>query len=513
MSLSTIVLNASMLYNAFIAQHVGMQNNTVQLDQRNTEVSTQGIIITDPISPTDQDITNAYTIHRWTIQTDAQIPTGTTLHCFAKTGSSYFSENSWTDWTPIEQNHTLTSPKGHYLKLKYVFTTTDRALSPSLNSVTLQAEIEYQPFATPLKIIEQHNEQLITSSYTFDYEHPGEKTIQAFIKTQKLNELIQNQKTDLERFIALNHHIAQLPNTRHNMWSEAYPWTLDQVIQQDNEQTAVKGHCMSYASVLISALTGLGYHARHWAIEGFRFMNHEVVEVWSNDLQKWIYLDPSLDQHYTDPKTGEPLSLLEMHNIFVNTFFEAGENLLMPMEQQRERIQEKGGKNAPIHCQDQGYHYGTFTTNYDWGWFHGYLAAGFLRLTTRNNFHSQPEPAFNFFGEGNDEDYGFPSWVDAKTPPKTDQVKIFSGRKRDFYWTLNQATYRAIRTSENTLTIELANTQPFFSHYHITTNGTPHTTTNHTYLLTLTKGENTFSVTPIDKYKKEGIKSQFTLIF
>jgi len=513
MSLSSIVLNASLLYNAFVAQHVGIQNNSVLLDLRNTAVSTQGIIITDPIAPNDQDIVDTYTIRRWIIQTNADIPEGTTLQLFAKTGSTYFTESDWTDWNPIDLNHTLPSPQGQYLKLKYIFTTTDPSRSPILNDVTIQAEFESAHFEHPLQITEQHNEALITSSYTFGYEQQDEPSIQSFVETHHLRDLIGNQKTDIEGLVALNHYIAQLPNTRHNMWSEAYPWTLDQVLLQEGDQPAIKGHCMSYASVLISALTGLGYPARHWAIEGFRFMNHEIVEVWSNDLNKWIYLDPSLDQHYTDPQTGTPLSLLEMHNIFTNTFFEEGETLLMPMDQQHERVKEKGGKNAPIHCQDQGYHYGTLTTNYDWGWLHGYLAAGFLRLTTRNNFHSQPTPTFDFFGEGNDQDHGFPSWTDPKTPPRTDQVKIFSGRKRDFYWTLNQAAYKTTRTTETTLKIELSNTQPFFSHYLVTANNISKKTNSNTYIFTIQKGENTFSVTPIDKWGKWGVNSHFTAIF
>lgn len=513
MSLSTIVFNASILYNALIAQHVGIQNNQIVLDLRNQAASIQGIIITDPIAPTDQDIVDAYTIRQWVIQTNADIPNGTTLQLFAKTGTSYFTEMGWTDWRAIDLNHTLTSPSGCYLKLKYVLTTTDPSLSPSITDVTIQAEIESTPFKRPLKVTQQHNETLITSSYSFDYEHQDEPTIQSFIETHNLRDLIANKKTDLERLVALNHYIAQLPNTRHNMWSGAYPWTLDQVIFQEGDQPAVKGHCMSYASVLISALTGLGYHARHWAIEGFRFMNHEIVEVWSNDLQKWIYLDPSLDQHYTHPQTGEPLSLLEMHNIFVNTFFEDGETLLMPMDQQRERVKEKGGKNAPIHCQDLGYHYGTLTQDYNWGWLHGYLAAGFLRLTTRNNYHSQPNPPFAYFGQGNEDDYGFPSWTDAKTPPRTDRIKIYSGRKRDFYWTLNQATFKATRTSENMLEIELSNTQPFFSHYILIENNNSNIINNNIYSLIIIKGENTFSITPVDKWGNKGIKSHFIAVF
>jgi hypothetical protein len=513
MSLSTIVLNASVLYNALIAQHLGIDNGRVLLDLRNADISTQGVLITDPIVPHDQAVVDACTITRWHIQTDADIPEGTALQLFASTGPSYFTETNWTDWTPIDLDHTLYSPAGGYLKLKYIFTTTDPRLSPLLNRVTLQAEYEIEPFAHPLQITSLHNETLVTSSYKFGYEHRDHSSIQAFVEAHHLPDLIRDQKTDLGRFVALNHYVAQLPNTRHNMWTGAYPWTLDQLLIREDGQTAIKGHCMSYASVLISALTGLGYQARHWAIEGFRFMNHEIVEVWSDELDKWIYLDPSLDQHYTDPQTGTPFSLLEMHDVFANTFFKENETLLMPMDRQRDRITQIGGKNAPINCQDLGYHYGTLTTEYDWGWFHGYLAAGFLRLTTRNNFHSQPEPAFAFFGQGNEDDYGFPSWTDARTPPRTDRVKVYSGRKRDFYWTLNQAAFKATRTTENTLQIELGNTQPFFSHYAVTANEISHRLSTNTFHLTLVKGENTFSATPVDKWENEGTESHFTIVF
>jgi hypothetical protein len=268
---------------------------------------------------------------------------------------------------------------------------------------------------------------------------------------------------------------------------------------------------MSYAAVLISALTGLGYYARHWAIQGFRFMDHEVVEVWSNELKKWIYLDPSLDQYYTDPQTNEPLSLLEMHRIFVNTFFRDGETLHMPMDQQRERIKKMGGQNAPIRCVDQGYHYGTYTTDYDWGWFHGYLAAGFLRLTMRNNFHSLPAPPFLYFGDGIEDDHGFPHWTDENPPLKTDRIKLFSDREQDFYWTLNQATFKAIRVSDHTLELEFDNSQPFFHHYIVTVNNKPYPITECVYSWNLHPGENTLTVTPQNEWGDCGLSSQLSI--
>ena len=154
---------------------------------------------------------------------------------------------------------------------------------------------------------------------------------------------------------------------------------------------------------------------------------------------------------------------------------------------------------------------GSYTENYDWGWFHGYLAAGFMQLTTRNDFHTHPEPEFRYFGDGIDENRGFPHWTDAKTPPKTDRIKIFSGRERDFYWTLNQAAHRATRTSENTLNIEFGHTQPFFDHYLVTIDDTSHAQTEDPYRWTLHKGENMLAVAPVNEWGVRGIESYLTI--
>ncbi|MDA0709696.1 MAG: hypothetical protein O3B73_05735 [bacterium] len=513
MSISSVILNASLLYNALLAQHVTLQGDQVLLDLRNTDAAVHGMLITDPIAPSDQHLVDDFTVVRWVIQTHADIPDGTGLQLFARTGSSFFTERGWTDWTPIGLAHTLSSPPGRYLQLKILFTTSDRALSPRLHAVHIQAETDPIHFDRSLEVTDVTNDVLIRSPFEFAYERQDEPAIRAFVEAHDLRALIGAETTDIARFSAVTHFVAQLPNTRHDMWREAYPWTLDELLVQEAGHPAVKGHCMSYASVLISSLTGLGYYARHWAVEGFRHMNHEVVEVWSDELGKWIYLDPSLDQHYSDPKTGQPLSLLEIHHIFAKTFFKEGETLFMPMAQQLARVQSVGGKNAPIVCHDLGFHYGVPTSDYDWGWLHGYLAAGFLRLTTRNNFHSQPEPAFAFFGEGNEDDHGFPSWVDARTPPRTDRIRIFSGRERDFYWTLNQAVFKATRTAENAIELELSQSQPFFSHYRLTANGETRTLTANTCSLPLIKGDQIFSVAPVDRWGKEGRASMLAIHF
>ena len=505
-------LSAEALYRGPIAHRVMLDNNALVLDMRQADTLVEGVVITDPISPDEQNVIATEGVNRWQIITQADVPEGSDLQLFVSTGSLWFSDVDWTEWARVESlDHTIENPVGLYLKLKYVFTSQSHETSPVLRGVVIHCDASPSTFQKSIHIADSHNEALITSAFDFGYERADCSPIQSLVETHRLRELIGDKKTDLDRFVALMHWVAQQPNTRQDMWADAYPWTLDELVVGQDSQMAIKGHCMSYASVLVSVLTGLGYYARHWAIQGFRFMDHEVVEVWSDELKKWIYLDPSLDQYYADPNTDEPLSLLEMHRIFVDTFFEEGETLHMSMDQQRQRVKEIGGKNAPIRCVDYGYHYGSLVTDYDWGWLHGYLAAGFMRLTTRNNFHSQPEPAFDYFGEGNDDDYGFPQWVDEKTPPKTDRIEVFSGRERDFYWSLNQVAYKAVWMSENTLEVEFGHTQPFFSHYIITVNQVQQMVEENTYKWVLKQRDNTLTVAPVNEWGSVGITSHLSV--
>ena len=89
--------------------------------------------------------------------------------------------------------------------------------------------------------------------------------------------------------------------------------------------------------------------------------------------------------------------------------------------------------------------------NYDWGWSHGYLAAGFVQMTPRNDFHSKPDKVSKRFEHGPGYD-GYPFWVDAKTPPGRG-INNWYTRLRDFYWTMDQASFKLKRTGED-LTLE-----------------------------------------------------------
>ena len=104
----------------------------------------------------------------------------------------------------------------------------------------------------------------------------------------------------------------------------------------------------------------------------------------------------------------------------------------------------------PILCITGDYGYGK-PMKWDWEWDHGYMSAGWMQLTPRNNWHSQPEPAFKYFGWGAEGYPGFPLYIDRQTPVPTEEASLWYTRARDFWWTLNQASFQLVRTGASTL--------------------------------------------------------------
>jgi hypothetical protein len=56
----------------------------------------------------------------------------------------------------------------------------------------------------------------------------------------------------------------------------------------------------------------MGFPARWVNISTRHTYGHEVAEVWSNEFDKWIFLDATRDYYIYDPDTGIPLSLVEI---------------------------------------------------------------------------------------------------------------------------------------------------------------------------------------------------------
>jgi hypothetical protein len=481
-----------------------------------------GVVVTDPIDlgPRDGIVGLAAIVTGVTIEVRATIPTGTTIEVDIRTAPTRFGETGWSPWSRLagsrETGHVVA---GRYLQLRVALRGTPPNNRPALTGIKLTPTVTAaEPWKGALTIVRQDVPTIVRTPIVFHYERPDQPKLVHFRKVAKVDEVVASGRGDLERLVRLMDWVGSGANVRDSAWDgQPYPWDIDRVFAiESGGRPVVRGHCMSYAEVLITAATALGYHARHWAIEGFRDMGHEVAEIWVPSLRKWVYFDPSLTSYYFATDTKEPLNVLDLHRIVSERFLQAGEDMNWfsrgeNNEAVKTRVREVGGK-TPVDCRVGPYSYGRpMPRDYDWGWQHGYLAAGFVQLTPRNDFHSHPEAASRHFGgAGRFIADGYPFWVDETTPPTrtvTGVVQHWYTRPRDFYWTLDQATVSLVKDQEGTLLVEFGHSMPHFQRYRVVVDGVEISAAANPFAWVLRVGANGLEVTPVDAYGKTGAKS------
>ena len=78
------------------------------------------------------------------------------------------------------------------------------------------------------------------------------------------------------------------------------------------------GFCQQFNVVFLQACESFGFPGRAISISPGRLYEklggggHEIVELWSNEWKKWVYVDGALAWYVVHDKTGVPLSMLEL---------------------------------------------------------------------------------------------------------------------------------------------------------------------------------------------------------
>ncbi len=148
--------------------------------------------------------------------------------------------------------------------------------------------------------------------FTFeDFNHPKLKEM---IKNEKIEEVIKKGSTEFDKIMLLKEWVRK--QLKHPGIPVNYPpW--DAVILLDwVRKNKVQVLCGHYAVLFVQTLTSLGIPARYVDLSTEDNTGHFVAEVWSNDFQKWVLIDPYSDSHYQ--KEGVPLSGLSLHLAYVN---------------------------------------------------------------------------------------------------------------------------------------------------------------------------------------------------
>jgi hypothetical protein len=525
---SEIELKPRELYAGLEAYKVVLEQSEARLalDPRVFHFGTErhGVVVTDPIDlgPRDGDVGLAGAVASVTVEVSAVLLPGAAVEVDARSGPDRSGESGWSPWRRLGGlRDTVRDLAGRYLQLRITLRGADPNGRPALTGIKLRPAVAAaEPWKGCLTVVRLDRQAIVRSPIAFHYERPDQPKLARLRRVARLDEVVAGGRDDFEKLVRLMDWVGSGANVRDAAWERPgrpYPWDIEQVFEvTPGGKPVVRGHCMSYAQVLVTAATALGYHARHWAIEGFRDMGHEVVEIWVPSLRKWVYFDPSLTSYYFDKETREPLNVLELHRIVAARFLKAGEDMNWfsrgeNNEAAKNRVLEVGGK-TPVGCRVGPYSYGRpMPRDYDWGWNHGYLAAGFVQLTPRNDFHSHPEAASRHFGGparlGAD---GYPFWVDEKTPPNregTGAVNHWRTRPRDFYWTLDQAAMDLVKDAEGTLLVEFSQTMPFFQSYRVAVDGVEVQAAANPFRWKLRAGANRLEVAPVNLDGKTGLRS------
>lgn len=496
-----VYLDAARLYDGLQAKRVQLLRGLLALDTRNWNAAARGEVVSDVIDLGGGGVlSEAASVSDLRVTLDAS--PGVSIQ--VRTGDTYSqAPGTWSEWA---RPASAVPPTGRYAQVRLELAATDPATPPSVSGVKLTCRVARPASKGSVSVVTDEVQRIGRSPVQFGYERQDQADVQWLRRSFRLDDVIAGKRTELERLAALMHWVATRANIRPGPWEDgkqAYPWQIRRVMTEANGGT-IYSHCMSYCEVMLTAASAFGWQGRHWAIHGVRDTSHEVPEIWVDELGKWVFFDPSLDTYYADPATGEPLNLLEMHERYLRTVFRPGEVQQRGRHVNEDRLRALRGKH-PVRCVTGNYGYGK-PVQWDWEWDHGYMTAGWLQLTPRNNWHSRPAPAFAHFGDGAEGYEGFPLFIDSQTPLTADATNWYS-RKRDLWWTLNQATFRLVRAGEDSLSVECGNSQPHFRRYLARLGSQEWKPVESRFPWPLRAGENRLEVAPEDEFGRRGSSS------
>lgn len=425
-----------------------------------------------------------------TVSPDCDLPAGTALECFIRTGTApVFDAASWTEWALIEPDKAF-EPKGRYFQVKLVVRTGDPLNSPALRCIRIKAEVARAATSAAdlLKVEASERYPVIRSAIRFEYEpldHPSPKKLR---ELYKLDEVVAGAKSRFERIVRLNHWVSQ-------QWKwhppDPYPnWDALELLEKQPNGESLGGFCGQYAIVMVQCCVAMGMQARY-VFGDFRpvINGHEVVEVWSDGHGKWVLMDPDMDRYYTDRASGIPLNALDLHRAILDHWFRGS---AIDNEEHNSKRFEAGSfeeflKRGPV------IHHGGNNAGPDW--FdpqRAHLMWGHLNLMPRNNFFSKRYPIPKAHGMGMAWSWnGYWHWYDGQTS-RPSQFARYTDRKQDFYWNLNQIDFTLEETHDpGVLRVTMETFVPALEGILVSTDGSDWRPSEAAFLWKLTAGSNT----------------------
>jgi hypothetical protein len=364
-------------------------------------------------------------------------------------------------------SYSLDAEGRRYMQVRARLLTANPLATPVLHGVQIRRNLSFTAVPRDTFYVRSiENPTIRYSSFRMPFERGDLSELKALRERLKLDQVIDGARDDFERVNRVRHHVSQL--WFHKLPYPEYPeWNAHAVLDR-NDKYGWGGMCMQFVVVFTQALQSLGYQARHVCL-----FNHESVEVYVDELGKWVLVDPEsvFDSYEYNTETGEPLNALEQHAYFLQRYGFTPERPIPWMS-------PKPWCNWPVKAVaeiPQPLEISTFT-----GWINDpdpakrppqHNLAGFLRIIPRSDFLSRPTPRPLNNGSTYWPWSGFVCWHDKATPRKL-QYALHSDRTSDFYPTLNSVSFSAVHGERlGDIVIDMTSQTPNFECYEINIDG------------------------------------------
>ncbi|MBN1293343.1 MAG: hypothetical protein JXB48_16000 [Candidatus Latescibacteria bacterium] len=285
--------------------------------------------VIDMVNPAGEDtIKKRVDISSCSLKWDMDVPNGSEAVIFVRTSNNPVpSSGEWSKYRAIDGSdlHDMKNPNARYLQFKAVLKTGNPLVTPALKGLAISTTYEViEPPQSNIfyRLVDFRNGEVIRPSV--DFTHEDFAKLKEYRERFRLDDVVANAHTEFEAQLLLMKWAYEIPIGN----LDRYAWDFYDLPQQRFDEdgniqldTEFKsrgrrrvGHCLYCNLTLIGACLAMGYPARWVNIATRSTYGHEVTEVWSNDFNKWIFLDATRDYYIYDPDTGIPMNLIEIND-------------------------------------------------------------------------------------------------------------------------------------------------------------------------------------------------------
>ena len=192
-----------------------------------------------------------------------------------------------------------------------------RSLRKDKKYLSLLAQVNDRQPLSVLKKSAPYSKDTAQQDILFRYQPKESKNLRMVRDYFKLDSVV-GQGDELSKIINLLHFAHD--NIRHDGGNQAFA-ELDAIDLYNYYKTTGKGvNCRQLAISLCEMYLSMGIPARYvtcMPADSLDYECHVINTVWSEQLQKWLYIDPTMDAWVTD-ENGTMLSIAEVRERLIN---------------------------------------------------------------------------------------------------------------------------------------------------------------------------------------------------